>query len=36
MAGREMSRDVVSIVWVGAGLAACHSDAGFGCRAREI
>ena len=24
------------IVWVGAGLAACHSDARFGCRARKI
>ena len=24
------------IVWVGAGLAACHSDATFGCRARNI
>ena len=24
------------IVWVGAGLAACHSDAKFGCRARKI
>ena len=23
-------------VWVGAGLAACHSDARFGCRARKI
>ena len=24
------------IVWVGAGLVACHSDARFGCRARKI
>ena len=24
------------IVWVGAGLAACRSDARFGCRARKI
>ena len=24
------------IVWVGAGLAACHSDRRFGCRARKI
>ena len=24
------------IVWVGAGLAACHSDARFSCRARKI
>ena len=24
------------IVWVGAGLAACHSDARLGCRARKI
>ena len=24
------------IVWVGVGLAACHSDARFGCRARKI
>ena len=24
------------VVWVGAGLAACHSDARFGCRARKI
>ena len=24
------------IVWIGAGLAACHSDARFGCRARKV
>ena len=24
------------IVWVGAGLAACHSDARIGCRARKL
>ena len=29
-AGREMSRDVVGIVRVGARFATCHSDAWFG------
>ena len=35
-AGREVSRYVVGIVRVGARLATCHSDAGFGSRARKI
>ena len=35
-AGREMSEHVVSIVGVGAGFTTCHSDAGFGSRAREV
>ena len=36
MAGREMPMYVISIVRVGARLATCHSDAGFGSRARKI
>ena len=35
-AGREMSRYVVGIVRVGARLAMCHSDAGFGSRTGKI
>ena len=35
-AGQKLPRHVVGVVRVSARFAKCHSDAGFGSRAREI